>query len=284
MAKVLTMKQCRPDAEEMKYFWKLFRAAQRIDGRWGSDLADIAEELAGRSEISREQKLFILRAWQVLVDGKGGFGRFMGAFNTYVYNVQDPNDDCVAYKPELLQCITDGNMFDEVLEAYGEARQRIAEQDAQLQALAAENAAMAATFKPDSIPQEAVDALHDTAVFDWDSNDAGSWSWIENGTDVIRAVLDTFKPQTPATDAILLAAKKQGRIEGAHFVSNRMLAAWSTGFVEDTAKNAADISRMILTATEFMADAPEGDFDRAFSDEVLGDIAQQLRGEADNAE
>jgi hypothetical protein len=37
-----------------------------------------------------------------------------------------------------------------------------------------------------------------------------------------------------------------------------MLAAWDAGFIDDTAKNAADIARMILTSTEFMADAPEG--------------------------
>lgn len=43
-----------------------------------------------------------------------------------------------------------------------------------------------------------------------------------------------------------------------------------------------DIARMILTSTEFMADAPEGDFDRSFADGVLEDIAAQLRkgGEA----
>ena len=37
------------------------------------------------------------------------------------------------------------------------------------------------------------------------------------------------------------------------------------------------LARMILTSTEFMANAPEGDFDRSFSDGVLEDIAAQLR-------
>ncbi|MBZ7513592.1 hypothetical protein FMK94_04800 [Klebsiella grimontii] len=83
--------------------------------------------------------------------------------------------------------------------------------------------------------------------------------------------------ETPATDAYLAGVKADGRVEGAHFVANRMLAAWDAGFIEDTAKNAADIARMILTSTEFMADAPEGDFDRSFADGILEDIAQQLR-------
>ncbi|EHX7893977.1 hypothetical protein K3211_003548 [Escherichia coli] len=84
-------------------------------------------------------------------------------------------------------------------------------------------------------------------------------------------------PETPATDAFLAEVKTEARKEGAYFVANRMLAAWEAGFIDDTAKNAADIARMILTSTEFMANAPEGDFDRSFSDGVLEDIAAQLR-------
>lgn len=83
--------------------------------------------------------------------------------------------------------------------------------------------------------------------------------------------------ETPATDAFLVEVKTEARKEGAYFVANRMLAAWEAGFIDDTAKNAADIARMILTSTEFMANAPEGDFDRSFSDGVLEDIAAQLR-------
>lgn len=81
----------------------------------------------------------------------------------------------------------------------------------------------------------------------------------------------------PTTDAYLAGIKADGRVEGAHFVANRMLAAWDAGFIEDAAKNAADIARMILISTEFMADAPEGDFDRSFADDILADIAKQLR-------
>ncbi|EDG7967455.1 Eae-like protein [Salmonella enterica] len=82
---------------------------------------------------------------------------------------------------------------------------------------------------------------------------------------------------TPATDAFLAEMRAQAHKKGAYFVANRMLAAWDAGFIDDTAKNAADIARMILTSTEFMADAPEGDFDRSFADGVLEGIAAQLR-------
>ena len=120
------LKQCRPDAEETAYLWKLFHAAQRVEDRWGSWLPEISDELSYCPNMRREQKFFLLRAWQVLVDDKGGFGRFMGTFDTYVHNVQDPDDDCVAYKPELKRYIEDGLLFDTLLEAYREAGETIA--------------------------------------------------------------------------------------------------------------------------------------------------------------
>ncbi|EAV1898397.1 hypothetical protein EW193_18200 [Salmonella enterica] len=127
---VHTLKQCRPDQEETEYLWKLFHAAQRNDARWhGSEISIIADELS-RTDLDRNQKLFLLRSWQVLVDDKGGFGRFMGAFDTYVYNMQDPDDDYVAWKPELSNLLCDGQLLDVVIDAYQSARQRIAELEA----------------------------------------------------------------------------------------------------------------------------------------------------------
>lgn len=96
-------------------------------------------------------------------------------------------------------------------------------------------------------------------------------------SDAYICATDGGMPQTPATDAFLAEVKAEARKEGAYFVSNRMLAAWIAGFIDDTAKNAADIARMIITSTEFMDDAPDGDFDRSFSDSVLEDIINQLR-------
>ncbi|HHN8216281.1 TPA: hypothetical protein ACRRVJ_000671 [Escherichia coli] len=94
--------------------------------------------------------------------------------------------------------------------------------------------------------------------------------------ETIRIAISPQKT-TPATDAFLDEMKTEARKEGAYFVANRMLAAWKAGFIDDTAKNAEDIARVILTSTDFMANAPEGDFDRSFSDGVLEDIAEQLR-------
>lgn len=135
---------------------------------------------------------------------------------------------------------------------------RIAELGTNLAALVAENAglkhAMAVTLEHVSVT---------------DAGQAGVAAMIINDA--------LHHSETPATDAFLAEVKTEARKEGAYFVANRMLAAWEAGFIDDTAKNAADIARMILTSTEFMANAPEGDFDRSFSDGVLEDIAAQLR-------
>ncbi|EAS2854085.1 ead/Ea22-like family protein [Salmonella enterica] len=101
----------------------------------------------------------------------------------------------------------------------------------------------------------------------------------EVGRDGVLVILEAMKAtgNMPATDAFLAEVRAQAHKEGAYFVANRMLATWDAGFIDDTAKNAADIARMILTSTEFMADAPEGDFDRSFADGIIEDIAAQLR-------
>ncbi|WP_243216771.1 hypothetical protein [Klebsiella pneumoniae] len=78
------------------------------------------------------------------------------------------------------------------------------------QQLAAENLGLKAAFSPKEIPSKAVDAFMDTAVMDHDWNETSEWSWVENETEVIRAVLDALKPETPATDRIYAAAEERG--------------------------------------------------------------------------
>lgn len=147
------------------------------------------------------------------------------------------------------------------------AKQRIAELECNRAALAAENARLKAICE-------------DRRTFIMNGVQLG---FIKVPTVEIDPALETIRialsPQktTPATDTFLDEVKTEARKEGAYFVANRMLAAWEAGFIDDTAKNAADIARMILTSTEFMANAREGDFDRSFSDGVLEDIAEQLR-------
>lgn len=175
---------------------------------------------------------------------------------------------------------------DVVLAEYSD---RLSELKARCAALAAENAGLKSVIEycinPDNQPE-----YHDQGMgcgvedhgYQRDGYSACYYGWESAMERVYSEVIPDAIPETPATDAFLAEVRAQAHKEGAHFVANRMLAAWEAGFIEDTAKNAADIARMILTSTEFMDDAPEGDFDRSFADGVLEDIAAQLRkgGEA----
>ncbi|HAU5699515.1 TPA: hypothetical protein JD339_21390 [Citrobacter freundii] len=145
---------------------------------------------------------------------------------------------------------------------YEELALQLANAESKCREMAAENEVLKAAAEfatAEDMWIEQADGMLDYRYVDW-------------YVDVLKAAMET-----PATDAFLAEVRAQARKEGAHFVANRMLAAWDAGFIDDTAKNAADIARMILTSTEFMADAPEGDFDRSFADGVLKDIAAQLR-------
>ncbi|UDQ77705.1 hypothetical protein LJQ72_09200 [Pectobacterium brasiliense] len=135
MSKTTTysIKQARPNDGEVEALWKLYRAAQRVENRWCLNTAPpIAEELAN-TQLSKQEKMFLLRAWQILVDGSGGFSRFMGAFDTYVYNFQDAGDDCIALKPSLREVWSDGELLPVVLEAYEEARQSVPHHNGMMQ-------------------------------------------------------------------------------------------------------------------------------------------------------
>ncbi|HCQ6408735.1 TPA: ead/Ea22-like family protein [Escherichia coli] len=171
-------------------------------------------------------------------------------------NAENNAPHVAAFNPKValellgeIKCLEDTNI---------DATCRISELETNIAALVAENAglkhAMAVTLEHVSVT---------------DAGQAGVAAMIINDA--------LHHSETPATDAFLAEVKTEARKEGAYFVANRMLAAWEAGFIDDTAKNAADIARMILTSTEFMANAPEGDFDRSFSDGVLEDIAAQLR-------
>lgn len=78
------------------------------------------------------------------------------------------------------------------------------------QQMAAKNVALKNVFSQKEIPSEAVDAFMETAVMDHDWNETSEWSWVENETEVIHAVLDALKPETPATDRIVAEAEARG--------------------------------------------------------------------------
>ncbi|MGM3258466.1 hypothetical protein ACS22S_05330 [Klebsiella pneumoniae] len=111
--------------------------------------------------------------------------------------------------------------------------------------LATENVALKNVFSQKEIPSEAVDAFMETAVMDHDWNETSEWSWVENETEVIHAVLDALKPETSATDRIVAGIKADGVEEfAAHLRAN---------------DNGASVCKMIaLGADDFAKQLREG--------------------------
>lgn len=62
------------------------------------------------------------------------------------------------------------------------------------------------------------------------------------------------------------------RAQGIHFAANRIIAAWETGFIDGTARQAYDISGAVLSAIEFLPGASDGEFSRDYADEVRARI------------
>lgn len=122
---VLYMKQARPSQKEIDQLWKLYHAADRIDTRYhGSRLREISDELRN-TDLSRMDRLFILRSWDICIES-GTFNRLFGAYDTWVYNAQDPALDYCEYKPELQEQIEAGGLATVYEEAYQEASEELA--------------------------------------------------------------------------------------------------------------------------------------------------------------
>lgn len=83
-----------------------------------------------------------------------------------------------------------------------------------LDALAAENAVLKKALNPSEIPEEAITAFENTVEFDHDFKEGNSWTWVDNETEVIRAVLAAMGlPETPATDAYLNSVRADAVVE-----------------------------------------------------------------------
>lgn len=148
--------------------------------------------------------------------------------------------------------------------------------------VAAENVALKAVFSQDEIPDEAVDAFSDTVTIDSDWDESGTWSYVENETEVIRAVLDALRPEIPATDRIVAGIKADGRAEGINFAAGRLAAAFNHGFVDKSMAEVCDVVRMILTAKEDLANNPAEDgLSGEYAEKSLAEWEAALREGAD---
>ncbi|WP_145494740.1 hypothetical protein [Yersinia bercovieri] len=127
MSQVISVKMARPSADEVESLYKLFHAAEAAEDRWHRESSEQFLERLDDQDISDEERAFIAVAWDSLVQGHGGFGRFMGAYDTLIYNFQDPDADHVAIHPKFNALFTEFELLPVVLEGYLDARNTIAE-------------------------------------------------------------------------------------------------------------------------------------------------------------
>lgn len=139
MSQIISVKMARPSEDEVKSLWKLFHATEAAEDRWHRESSEQFLERLDDQDISDEERTFIAIAWDSLVQGHGGFGRFMGAYDTLIYNFQDPNADYVATHPKFNDLLTKSELLPVVLEGYHEAKNTIVDLENRNRILAAEN-------------------------------------------------------------------------------------------------------------------------------------------------
>ncbi|HCX4496167.1 TPA: hypothetical protein OZS50_000988, partial [Escherichia coli] len=62
--------------------------------------------------------------------------------------------------------------------------------------------------------------------------------------------------ETPATDAFLAEIRAEARNEGINYTASRLAAAFNHGFINKSLREVFDVTRMILSAKEELANEP----------------------------
>ena len=193
---------------------------------------------------------------------------------------------------------------------------RIAELETNLAALAAENAALKAgamyfsygsefSFECHKTAEEAI-AAAEAAIDDYRGDACDGWSeevesicWgviIQQATKVgerkkrkcdrvspwIERVCDyELRPnvETPATDAFLSEIGAEARNEGINYTASRLAAAFNHGFINKSLREVFDVTRMILSAKEELANEPHpiDGLSGEYAEKSLEEWAEQIR-------
>ncbi|EKT3678405.1 ead/Ea22-like family protein [Escherichia coli] len=137
---------------------------------------------------------------------------------------------------------------------------RISELETNLAALVAENAglkhAMAVTLEHVSVT---------------DAGQAGVAAMIINDA--------LHHSETPATDAFLAEIRAEARNEGINYTASRLAAAFNHGFINKSLREVFDVTRMILSAKEELANEPypiDG-LSGEYAEKSLEEWAEQIR-------
>lgn len=146
---------------------------------------------------------------------------------------------------------------------------RIAELETNLAALAAEN----------ELARKAVQAFCDVV------GDNTEVIAEVVGRDSVLVILEAMKAtgNMPATDAFLAEIRAEARNEGVNYTASRLAAAFNHGFINKSLREVFDVTRMILSAKEELANEahPIDGLSGEYAEKSLEEWAEQIRKGAD---
>ncbi len=89
--------------------------------------------------------------------------------------------------------------------------------------------------------------------------------------------------KTPATDAFLAEIRAEARNEGVNYTASRLAAAFNHGFINKSLREVFDVTRMILSAKEELANEahPIDGLSGEYAEKSLEEWAEQIRKGAD---
>ncbi|EIS4806083.1 hypothetical protein ACSD30_000759 [Escherichia coli] len=85
--------------------------------------------------------------------------------------------------------------------------------------------------------------------------------------------------QAPATDAFLAEIRAEARNEGINYTASRLAAAFNQGFINKSLREVFDVTRMILSAKEELANEPHpiDGLSGEYAEKSLEEWAERLR-------
>ncbi|HBG9681412.1 TPA: ead/Ea22-like family protein [Escherichia coli] len=94
---------------------------------------------------------------------------------------------------------------------------------------------------------------------------------------------DSIRVDTPATDAFLAEIRAEARNEGVNYTASRLAAAFNHGFINKSLREVFDVTRMILSAKEELANEahPIDGLSGEYAEKSLEEWAEQIRKGAD---
>ncbi|EEI9212093.1 hypothetical protein Q6Z19_001509 [Salmonella enterica] len=119
----------------------------------------------------------------------------------------------------------------------------------------------------------AVDKIHNEAVFITDDH------YEQCPPEVQKIIRSLAVLQIPACDAFLAEVRASARNEGINYAASRLAAAFNHGFLDKPVSEVFDVTRMILSAKEELANEPHpiDGLSGEYAEKSLEEWAERLR-------